>query len=529
MACASRRFQRLGQFVALLIALPAQSGSLTGPLLDEGSSATIEDVVQVPASGSSPATRINMLAEAPDGSGRLFVNDLRGVLHVIDGSNVATYLDLNTERPLLTTSPGLATGFVSFAFHPDFALNGRLYTVHTESVGATPPSLQPALAPPSILHHAILSEWTATNPSAGAFSGSSRELIRVASPHFFHNLGEIAFAPDTSPGDDDHGLLYIGGGDYGAVAVGQPEQLQRLDTPLGAILRVDPLGGNGSPYSYGIPDGNPWADDGDPSTLDEIYAYGFRNAHRISWSGDAAGTIFVSDIGQGNIEEVNALVAGANYGWPEREGSFALDPVADPETVFALPPNDASLGFSYPAAQYDHEEGQAVAGGFVYRGIPSSPLYGKFIFGDIASGRLLYADAEEMRASASDGDPATTAIVYELTLMNAEGPTTLLDIVRSATANPGLSRVDLRFGIDRRGGLYVTTKQDGWVRRLTPEAPLPLPGLGTAARGWLVATLLMGGVGFGRALSGAGGGPDREPSCGRPARRFGWLRRRRRG
>jgi hypothetical protein len=470
-------------------ALPAEAGALSGPVLDEGLTAVIEDVVQLPASaGSNPLARLNVLREAPDASGRLFVNDLNGPLHVIDGGTVTTYFDLSVLRPSLKTSPGLASGFVSFAFHPGFATNGHLYTVHSEFVGATPPTMSPAIAT-TIIQHAVLTEWTATVPSASTFSGTSRELIRIASPHQFHNLGEIAFDPEATPSDPEYGLLYLGAGDYGAVAIGEPAQLQRLDTPLGAILRIDPLGGTAAPYSYGIPATNPYAGDGNPATLDEMYAHGFRNAHRITWSGDPANTIFVSDIGQGNLEEVNVLTSGANYGWAEREGTFALDVGADPETVFALPGNDPSFGFSYPVAQYDHDEGQAIAGGIVYRRVTASPLYGKFIFGDISTGRLMYADAVEMLAS-DDGDPATTAQIYDLAVEYQGSPTTLLQIVRDALANPGLGRVDLRFGSDLAGNLYVTTKQDGFVRRLIPEAPPQLPTLSHFGRLLLGATLL---------------------------------------
>jgi hypothetical protein len=472
-----------------LLGLPVAAGTFSGPVLDEGLRADLEDVAQLPASaGSRPLARLNVLKEVPDGSGRLFVNDLRGPLHVLSGQSVQTYFDLSVIRPLFKVSPGLATGFVSFAFHPGFASNGLLYTVHTEVVDVTPPTHTPALAT-SILHHSILTEWTATDPAANVFAGTSRELLRVAAPHFFHNLGEIAFDPYTEPGEPEYGLLYLGGGDYGSVQVGEPAQLQRLDTLLGAVLRIDPLGGDGSPYSYGTP-GNPYASDGDPNTFDEIYAHGFRNAHRLSWRGDGSGTIFVSDIGQGNMEEVNILVAGANYGWPEREGSFALDVAVDPEVVFALPPNDASFGFTYPVAQYDHEEGQAIAGGFVYRGDPRSPLFGKFIFGDIATGRILYADAAEL-VSADDGDPATTAQLYELTLYQGGAATTLLQVVADALALPTVNRVDLRFGLDSTGGLYVTTKQDSFVRRLLPETPPGLPVLGAVARLLLVGMVVL--------------------------------------
>ncbi|MBW2268789.1 MAG: PQQ-dependent sugar dehydrogenase [Deltaproteobacteria bacterium] len=461
---------------ALFIASPTIGGVLTGAILDDGLTADIEDVIQLPASaGSAPLARINVLREVPDGSGRLFVNDLRGRLYAIDAATVHTYLDLATLRPLLKTSPGLASGFVSFAFHPGFASNKHFYTVHSEPEGLTPPTLGPAV-PTSIDQHAVLTEWTATDPAANSFSGTSRELMRIASPHRFHGLGEIAFDPAPQPGDPDYGWLYIGNGDHGSIVNGEPQQLQRLDTPLGALLRIVPLGGDGSAYSYGIPSSNPNVGDGDPATLDEIYAYGFRNAHRITWGVGALAGPYVTDIGQANVEELNVLAAGANYGWPEREGTFALDGASDPGTVFALPGNDASFGYGYPVAQYDHDEGRAIAGGFVFQADPASPLYGKFIFGDIVTGRILYADAAEMLA-ADDGDPATAAQLYELTLLVAGSPTSLLDVVRAELSQPGLDRVDLRFGMDLQGNLYVTTKQDGFIRRLIPETAPKVPVL----------------------------------------------------
>jgi hypothetical protein len=456
----------------VLAALPltAWGGTLAGPVLNAGLIVDVEDLVQVPAtSGSAPLARINMLHEAPDGSGRLFVNDLRGPLYVIDGGTLLTYMDMAAERPL-KTSPGFATGFVSFAFHPEFTVNGLFYTVHTEEVGLTPPNLGPAI-PSAFVQHSILTEWNATDPAANNFNGTSRELMRIASTYRFHNLGEVAFNPNAQPGNADYGLLYIGGGDYATGAgngIGfppQPQQLQRLDTPYGTVMRIDPLGGpfvrGSTTYNYGIPASNPFALDGDPNTFDEIYAYGFRNAHRIAWDTGGTGTPIVSDIGQGNIEEVNVLVAGANYGWPEREGSFALDVNTDPETVLPLPPNDAVFGFSYPPVQYDHDEGDAIAGGFVYRGPVISDLQGKFVFGDIANGRIFYVDMAELLA-ANDGNPATTAQLYELNLVHQGQSKTLLEIL-------GASRADLRFGMDLAGGLYITTKTDGFIRRLVPR------------------------------------------------------------
>ena len=441
------------------------SASTTNTILNGGITVEVEDLFQV---NPGSAARINVLREVPDGSGRLFVNDLNGPLYAIDGAAVTTYMDFSTLFPELKTSPGLGSGFVSFAFHPEFSINGLFYTVHTEHVGSQLPNLGPAVAT-TIEQHSILMEWHATSPSANTFAGTSRELMRIASTHHFHNLGEIAFNPLAASGDPDFGLLYIGGGEYGSVTNEQPEQIQRLDTPFGTVMRIDPLGvpftRGDMTYNYGIPSTNPFANDPDPKVLGEIYAYGFRNAHRIAW--DAGGTDpgpYVSDIGQGNFEEVNRLVAGANYGWPLREGTFALDVSVDPETVFPLPADDSSFGFQYPVAQYDHDEGYAIAGGFVYRGSETNPLTGKFIFGDVVNGRIFYADAQEM-LDADDGDPGTTAQVYELHLMH-QGQSKTLNQIVSEFVGHEVGRVDLRFAMDNEGQIYVTTKQDGFIRKL---------------------------------------------------------------
>jgi hypothetical protein len=460
---AGRRLLALG--AAAVAAGAAQAGSLTGPIVDVGLRVEIEDVLQLPATAASPPlARVNLLREVPDGSGRLFVNDLRGPLYVLDGATLQTYLDLSVELPL-KTAPNIGTGFASFAFHPDFASNGLFYTVHTENVGAVPPNHEPAL-PALIDQHSIVTEWEAVDPAANLFAGTRRELIRVAAISTNHNIGEIAFDPTLPPTDPDYGLLHLGAGDYGSVALGQPAQLQRLDTLYGALLRIDPLGGpflrDGTLYDYGIPPTNPLV--GVAGTLGEIYAFGFRNAHRLAW--DADGTLLVSDIGQGNVEEVNVVAGGGNHGWPEREGTFAIDVETDPEVVFALPPSDP-VPYGYPVAQYDHDEGVAIAGGFVYRGAAIPELVGRFVFGDIRSGRLLYADMDALLA-ADDGDPATTAPVYELGLLQGGVATTLLAVVQSEA--PGVQRADLRFGVDAASELYVTTKQDGFVRRLARDS-----------------------------------------------------------
>ena len=448
------------------MATQAFAGSLTGPIIDVGLRVEIEDVVQLPATASSPPlSRVNFLHEAPDNSGRLFANELRGPLYVIRAGIIETYLDLSSEVPLKTV-PNIGTGFVSFTFHPEFASNGLFYTVHTEVVGSEPANLGPAI-PAEIDQHSVLTEWKAADPTSDFFSGTRRELIRVAAISTNHNMGEIAFNSSARRGNRDYGNLYIGAGDYGSIAMDQADQLQRIDSPYGAILRIDPLGEpferNGLHYPYGIPADNPFAKN--PGALAEVFAYGFRNAHRLSWN--KGGKMFVSDIGQSHIEEVNIVKAGQNFGWPDREGTFALDVETDAGTVLPLPDTDA-LPYRYPVAQYDHDEGRAIAGGFYYRGKEIPELKDHFVFGDIANGRIFYADAREM-FDANNDDSIATAQIYELHLRRDQSPTSLIALVRLSTGR-SVFRTDLRLAMDNRGELYVTTKQDGFVRRLKRDS-----------------------------------------------------------
>lgn len=453
------------------------------PAAAQGDRLVVEDALTLPASaGSPPLTRLNVVREAPDGSGRLFACDLRGALYAFAGPTPILYLDLAAEFPDFRAAPGLATGFVAFAFHPDFASNGLFYTVHTEDPVGAPPNFAGALPAP-VEQHSVLTEFQASAPAAATFSGTRRELMRVAAPHRFHNLGDLVFDPHVGPADPDYGWLYIGAGDFGSVERGDADQLQRLDTVFGTVLRIDPLGApferGGLTFDYGIPPTNPYVD-GDPATLDEIYAHGFRNAHRLVFDPGGSGALFVADIGEDHFEEIDLLVPGANYGWPYREGNLALDPHGDPGTVFPLPPDDAGHGYSYPVAQYDNAGGdRAIAGAFIARGDALPGFAGRLVLGDIASGRLWSAAVSELE-TADDGDPATLAPLTELTVVHDGQPTTLLQLVRDATGEPNLARTDLRLHADGAGRLLLTTKQDGAIR-------LPEPGAAAALAAGLAA------------------------------------------
>jgi len=247
-------------------------------------------------------------------------------------------------------------------------------------------------------------------------------------------------------------------------------------------LRIDPLGGpfsrGGTVFPYGIPSTNPYVSSPDPATLAEIYAHGFRNGHRLVFDRGGSATTLSIDIGEKNVEEINVLAAGANYGWPDREGSFDIDVSVDSTVVKPLPGSDP-VPYRYPAAQYDHEDGRAIAGAEIVRVPTNAMLAGQVILGDIVSGRLMHSSLADL-VSSDDGDPSTTASIHDLEVRHQGQTTSLLEVVRAATGTPTLERVDLRLHSDLSGQIWITTKQDGWLRKLHAvevEAAVPSMGL----------------------------------------------------
>jgi glucose/arabinose dehydrogenase len=347
------------------------------------------------------------------------------------------------EFPDFIHIPGYGTGFGSFAFHPDFENSGLLYTTHTE-----PPKTAPADFPlPDSVRTTlqwVLTEWWVDDVQAESLTGKHRELLRVDMYGGAHGCQELTFNPLAKPGEKDYGMLYLGVGD-GSLGLSPYSYLCHDKGKIwSAVVRIDPAGNNSENGRYGIPKDNPFV--GDPEALGEVWAYGFRNPHRISWDLTGSGKMFITNIGQHSVEEVNLGKAGTDYGWPEREGTFLFDVLANPELVYPLPEKD-SIPYTYPVAQYDHDDGNAISGGFVYAGNEIPLLRGKYIFGDIPRGKVFYAEVSEM-------EPGQQAKVYTLNI-EAEGKKTDLETL---TQN---RRVDLRFGQDTQGDLYLFTKADG--------------------------------------------------------------------
>jgi len=412
----------------------------------------LKPVTQIPASSDSgrlPLTRITKLAYEPK-TGTLFINDLRGKLYKLENGNPTVYLDIAKLKPKFINEPGLATGLGSFAFHPEFDRNGLLYTTHTEPPGSGKADFAYADSI-KVTVQWVLTEWKIGNLGGVPDAAQSRELLRINMVTGIHGVQEITFNPGAKRGDKDYGLLYIGVGDGGCVEQGYESLAHSMERIWGTIIRIDPAGKNSLNGQYGIPPDNPFARNQNSNTVKEIYAYGFRNPHRITWT--KSGKMLACNIGQAHIESLNLIAPGRDFGWPLREGTFAtLEMHENLGKVGPLPANDSINKIAYPVAQYDHDEGLAISGGFEYQGSSIPELKGKYLFGDIPFGKLYFVNIDDLQQGKQ-------ALIKEWKVRLDGRIRTLKDIC-------GNDRVDLHFGRDAQGELYILTKPDGKVYKL---------------------------------------------------------------
>ena len=342
-------------------------------------------------------------AVAPGDADHLYVVDQPGQLWRITVAGKAApatlFLDVSARLVRLGLFPPLnydERGFLGLAFHPDFERNGRFYTFTSEPV--TGKADFSTLSPGEVANcQSVVTEWQVRGlgqrqgETLTVDPASAHVLLRIDKPQFNHNGGALKFGPD--------GLLYISLGDGGNgndagpghVPGGNAQSLAPGNV-LGKILRIDPLGKNSANGLYGIPAANPFV--GKSTGAPEIYAYGLRNPFRMSFDRER-GTLIAGDVGQNNIEEVDVIRKGGNYGWPIKEGTFLFDgggsrpsPHTGVGFVYADSPGQPT-GLIDPAAEYDHADAPAttetrvaVIGGYVYRGRDIAALRGRYLFGD---------------------------------------------------------------------------------------------------------------------------------------------------
>lgn len=427
----------------------ALTGALVPPVKKSALKIVLDDYIKIPRLPySTPDLGIVFLRPHPSGDGRLFASDQGGILYEIDNGKASIFLDIRSYISNFSIGPGLATGLGSFDFHPDFNTNGLIYMTHAEKFEGQRADYRIS---DSVMAEVqwVLSEWKVDDINARAFKGTRRELLRLHAPTFGHGAQEIAFIHGLPKEDPRYGLLYFGFGDGGSNNIRQPALGHHPRSFLGTIMRIDPRGSNSSNGKYGIPPHNPFADSRDPAVLKEIWAYGFRNPHRLAWDAANDYRMMVTDIGEANIEELNIVEKGGDYGWPDREGKFGIATIKDLKTVFKLPPADLDF-YKNPFAQYDHSDGFAISGGSVYGGSIEA-LRNKYIFGDIVNGKLFCVNT----------DPGLSdSTIYEISIVHNGRDTDLRRISR-------INRLHLRIAYDHYSKqLYVITKADGMIRRV---------------------------------------------------------------
>jgi glucose/arabinose dehydrogenase len=336
---------------------------------------------------------------APGQSGRLFVVEQPGRIVIVDDGTVLTRAFLDVTA--LTTKGG-EQGLLGLAFHPDYANNRRFYVYYTNGDG------DPVIAE----YLRSSGDPTVAEPTA------TRVLRTIEHPFGNHNGGMLAFGPD--------GFLYAASGDGGGG--GDPNgNGQNRQSKLGKILRLDV-------DSDVPPPGNLAGADPD------VWDFGLRNPFRLSFD-RATGDLYIGDVGQGLFEEVDVEPrgqGGKNYGWDVTEGFECFEPQSGCDTT----------GITFPAVAYAHQNGGAaddcsVIGGYVYRGTAIPALVGRYLYGDICSGRV--------RSFVWNGSAAVSAV--ELTTALASNTT--VDALAS-------------FGEDLNGELYVADLS-GTVFRIDPR------------------------------------------------------------
>ncbi|MFP2963253.1 PQQ-dependent sugar dehydrogenase [Myxococcus sp. 1LA] len=285
--------------------------------------------------------------QAPGDSRRIYVVERGGRVRVFDKDAVpptsTVFVDLSGKVNVEHDE----TGLLGMAFHPAFATNGQVFVSYVGN------SVMGGLT-------SYVVRYRSADGGATLDPASAEVVLEQDQPFSFHNGGHLAFGPD--------GFLYFAFGDGG----GRVDPEQRAQNPellFGKMLRLDV----DSARPYAIPPTNPYATAGGRK---EIYATGFRNPWR--WSFDrSTGAIWLGDVGEKLLEEINRVELGGNYGWSILEG-----------TECARGASCTTTGLTPPVAVYGRDEGVSVTGGYVYRGTAVPALAGKYLFGDFGSGRI---------------------------------------------------------------------------------------------------------------------------------------------
>ncbi|HBU37949.1 MAG TPA: glucose dehydrogenase [Planctomycetaceae bacterium] len=296
-----------------------------------------------------PPLRPLMVTHANDGSGRRFIVEQTGRIYMIEKDSKKAKIFLDIRDITRAWKKANEEGLLGLAFHPRFSETGEFFICYS-----------PVDEPQS----ERISRFRVSAQDPNKADANSEEIVlQFDQPFPNHNGGSIAFGPD--------GFLYIGLGDGGSR--NDPfDNAQNLSVLLGKILRID-IDQSGAETAYAVPSDNPFLDMN--GVRPEIWAYGFRNPWQLTFD-SKTGALWMADVGQDLLEEINLVEKGGNYGWRRREGSYPFGHV----------PSDGPV--IDPLWEYDHQVGKSITGGPVVRGSTIPELEGCYLYGDFVSGRM---------------------------------------------------------------------------------------------------------------------------------------------
>lgn len=409
----------------------------TSPPREEHGSICTEHIVNNPF--GDPWTQVTWpldLAFPNDGTDRMFLVGRDGRIQIFNrytGQNLGLFMNIQNR-----VFNGGERGLLGFAFHPDYRTNGKFYLHYSCDPQAHPDCAVPCTQDSDcphwngqqwdqpcqnnfcvFNHQSVIEEYINNPPSSNSLSSSTptRTIFRLIQPFLNHNAGSINFGND--------GYFYVAFGD-GGIEPNDPRMVsQGLSYYWGKMLRLDLDSTPDSGKNYSVPSDNPFFDE----EKNEIWAIGLRNPYRCSFA-DALQPDYLlcGDVGEGDVEEVDLIIKGGNYGWPKYEGTIVSD---------SLPAISNNIE---PVVSYPHNNGgESVIGGYVYRGDKDNCTYGRYIFSDwlhglyssyetsIGSGTFAPADAISVECESSQTDCGQSFIAFaqdekrDLYLVNGAG------------------------------------------------------------------------------------------------------------
>jgi len=319
----------------------------------------------------------------------MFPNDTN-----VDDSQLVQILDIRDE-----VRDNHEQGFISMAFHPNFAQNGFAYIYYIEGENDDPSS--GGRFDDGVLQRITLD--STINPKT-VVTGSRVDVLRVPQVGNDHKGGKMEFHPND-------GLFFMSFGDgaYAATA-GDPvdptdprknNAAQETDNLLGTFIRIEMLDTPIDGRYYRVPSDNPFV--ANAAVRDEIWSYGHRNPWRWSFQQTAPYTLWETEVGQAGFEEVNIIEPGNNYGWPICEGETHRGQAGGDPQLSRRCTGDL-VG---PVDGYFHSTGSvSIIGGVVYNGNALPALRGKFLFGDYISKNIWTIEQGQSKELLSDGFPS---------------------------------------------------------------------------------------------------------------------------